>query len=353
MILADTLIADDRPFGIGIYTINVVRELLKLRRDIVVLTHTPELFPGAHKKVAPPDTAPKFGKRAALKRLLYLQTLRGRGVLYRTYHSLSLFWKGPQIVTIHDIQPIVLPDKYREQRWLYRYFLKPFIWRADRIVTVSERSKADIVEFFGVKPEKVVVAYPSYDPTLYRPTAPEEARRKLGFTRPYLLLVGAKYRYKNAEVVIKALPKLSYDFVIVGADEGYARELMDLARSLGVGDRVRITGYVERQRLPLLYAGAFALVFPSKYEGFGLPVLEAMATGCPVIGTETVVEAGGDAILYALPDDPDSWVEAIGRLETSREEYVRRGLERARRFSWRRTAERINAVLSGYAQLRP
>ncbi len=349
MILADTLIADDRPLGIGIYTINVVRELLKLRRDIVVLTHTPELFPEAHKKLAPKETAPKLGKRAALRRLLYLQTLVGRGVLYRTYHSISLLWRGPQIITIHDIQPIVLPDKYREQTLLYRYFLRPFIGKADRIITVSERSRADIVEFFNVKPEKVVVAYPSYDHDLYRPMDPEVARRSLGFDRPYLLLVGARYPYKNADVVIRALRKLSYDFVIVGTGEGYARRLLDLSRSLGVEDRVRIFGYVERHKLPLFYAGSFALVFPSRYEGFGLPVLEAMASGCPVVGTETVVEAGGDAILYALPDDPDSWVEAIRKLEQSREEYVRRGLERVKGFSWKRTAERINEVLSEYA----
>lgn len=348
MIVADTLIADDRPLGIGIYTINVVRELLKLRRDIVVLTHTPELFPGAHRKVAPRDTAPKFGKKAALRRLLYLQTLIGRGVLYRTYHSISLFWRGPQIITIHDIQPIILPDKYREQTLLYRYFLKPFIWKADRIITVSERSRADIVEFFNVKPDRVVVAYPSYDHELYRPMDPELARRSLGFDRPYLLLVGARYPYKNADVIIRALQRLPYDFVVVGTEERYARRLSELALSLGVEDRVRILGYVNRERLPLFYAGAFALVFPSRYEGFGLPVLEAMATGCPVVGTETVVEAGGDAILYALPDDPDSWVEAIRKLEQNREEYVRRGLERVRKFSWRKTAEKVNDVLSEY-----
>ncbi len=349
MILADTLIADDRPLGIGIYTINVVRELLKIRRDVVVLTHTPELFPEAHRKLAPKGTAPKFGKKAALRRLLYLQTLIGRGVLYRTYHSLSLFWRGPQIITVHDIQPIVLPGKYPEQTLLYRYFLKPFIGKADRIITVSERSRADIVEFFNVKPDRVVVAYPSYDRDLYRPMDPEGARRSLGMERPYLLLVGARYPYKNADVVIRALPKLPYDFVIVGTEESYAQRLSELARSLGVEGRVRILGYVEREKLPLFYAGAFALVFPSRYEGFGLPVLEAMATGCPVVGTETVVEAGGDAILYALPDDPDSWVEALRKLEQRRDEYVRKGFERVKRFSWRRTAERINEVLNEYA----
>ncbi len=348
MILADALIADDRPLGIGIYTINVVRELARIRRDILVLTHTPEIFPDVHKKLAPRNTAPKLGKSAAIRRLLYLQTLTGRGVLYRTYHSISLFWRGPQIITIHDVQPIVLPDKYREQTLLYRYFLKPFIWRVDRIITVSERSKADIVEFFGVKPEKVVVAYPSYDSSLYRSMDPEKAREELGLKRPYLLMVGARYPYKNADVILKALPELPYDFVIVGTGEEYAEHLRKLAVNLGVMDRVRVLGYVEREKLPLFYSGAFALVFPSRYEGFGLPVLEAMASGCPVIGTDTVVEAGGDAILYALPDDPSSWVEAIRKLEAQREEYVRRGLERVKGFSWRKTAERINAVLEEY-----
>ncbi|NPA80420.1 MAG: glycosyltransferase family 4 protein [Thermotogae bacterium] len=346
MILADTLIADDRPMGIGIYTINVVRQLLRLREDMTVLTHSPELFPGARIRLAPKDTAPKYGKGAAVRRLLYIQRLTGRGILYRTYHSISLLWRGPQVITVHDIQPIILPDKYREQAYLYRFFLRPFIWKVDRIITVSERSKADIVEFFRVKPERVLVAYPSYDEELFRPMDGSEARRRLGFGRPYLLMVGARYRYKNAHVVVRALPKLPYDFIVVGASDEYAEFLRELATSLGVSERVHLRGYVPREELPLLYAGAFALVFPSRYEGFGLPVLEAMASGCPVIGTDTVVEAGGDAILYASPDDPDSWVEAVRQLETRRDEFVRRGLERVKSFSWERTAGQVNRVLS-------
>ncbi|NPB04157.1 MAG: glycosyltransferase family 4 protein [Thermotogae bacterium] len=346
MILADALIADNRPLGIGVYTINVLRELLKIREDIVVLTHTPELFKAKHFLKAPTNVSPEFGKWAALRRLLYIQTLRGKSTLYRTYHSISLFWNGPQIITIHDLQPILIPDKYREQRWLYLFFLKPFIGRVQHIITVSERSKADILEFFKVGPDKVTVAYPSYDSQLYHPIPgvfPDT-------DRPYLLMVGARYRYKNAEVVLKALLKLPrYRLIVVGTSESYGKELLALANELGVTSQLEIHGYVPREELPFLYARAFALVFPSQYEGFGLPVLEAMAVGCPVIGTDAVAEAGGDAILYAVKDDPDSWVEAVGRLESEREKYVKKGFERIKRFSWKATAERINEVLQRFA----
>ncbi len=343
MILADTLIVGPRPFGIGVYTLNVVKELLRIRDDVVVLTHTPELFPGARKVKAPPHLSPERGKRAALYRLVYLQTLRGKGVLYRTYHSISLFWRGPQVITVHDVQPVIFPERYREQTWLYRYFLKPFIHRVDLVITVSQRAKVDILEFFRLDPDRVEVVYPSYEREVFKPG-------NSGFdVPPYLLMVGAVYPHKNAEVVVKALPYIpEYSLIIVGVGERYGERIRELAERLGVSQRVALLPYREKGELAELYRRAFALVFPSKYEGFGLPVLEAMASGCPVIGTDAVAEAGGKAILYASQEDPLSWVRAVRRLEEEREEYVRRGLERVKGFSWEKTARRISEILGRF-----
>lgn len=343
--IVDTLMADEKSTGIGIYTVNLVKHLSEYL-DFTVITHSPELFRKDLKfKLAPKILAPLNGKKAAILRMFYLQTLRGKGLLYRTYHSISLFWAGKQIITIHDILPILFPERYKEQNYLFRYFLKPFINKVDYIFTVSQRSKEDIVNFFKLDESKVRVFYQGYNEDIFKPIPKEkvlQVKRRYGLF-DYILVVGAQYIHKNVEIVIKTLPFLEpLQLVITGTREPYESRIMNEVERLNLRDRVRIFRYIPQEDLAGVYSGALLVAVPSKYEGFGIPVLEAMATGVPVVGTEAVKESGGDAIEYADPDDIDSWIQAINKVLNDRERYIKKGFDRVKKFSWKRTAKEIS-----------
>ncbi len=349
MILLDTLLADEKPTGIGVYTLNLVKNLQKYL-DFTVLTHTPEIFPkGLKFKSAPKIISPSNGKKGAFYRTLYLQTLMGKGILYRTYHHISLFWLGKQIITIHDLLPILFPERYKEQYYLYRYFLKPFINRVDFVFTVSKRSKEDILKFFGIKEERVKVFYQGYNSEVFKPINQREkvlqVKNRYGLF-DYVLIVGAQYTHKNVDVVIKALKSLEgLQLLITGTRKPYEDKIFETINRLGLNERVKVLRYVPQEDLVYLYAGALAVAIPSKYEGFGIPVLEAMAVGVPVIGTDAVREAGGDAILYADPDDVESWIEGIKSAINRREELILKGFERVKMFSWDKTAKEISEFI--------
>jgi Glycosyltransferase len=348
MILLDAILADEKPTGIGVYTLNLVKNLSKYL-DFEVLTHNPNLFPGLKTVKAPNFVSPSNGKKGALLRTLYLQTLMGRNLLYRTYHHISTFWRGKQIITVHDVLPLLFPERYKEQYYFFKFFLKRFIYLADFVITVSHRSKEDIVGFFNIEEDRVRVFYQGYDEDLFKPVKDKDGilkiKSRFGLF-DYVLIVGAQYSHKNVEVVMKAMKFLEpLQLVITGTKEPYESNILKLAQSLGLSDRVKILRYVPQKDLVYLYAGALALAFPSKYEGFGIPVLEAMAVGTPVIGTYAVKEAGGDAIRYADPDDFEDWVEAIREVLKNREHFVKKGFERIKVFSWDKTAKEISKFL--------
>ncbi len=336
MILLDALIVKENPTGIGIYTIHVAKYLRRYI-DFHLLTSTPESFPDGIRKIK----ATKL-TRNPLFRTLYIQTLTDSfKLLYRTYHNVSIMWKGIQVITIHDLLPIHFPQRYKAQYYLYRYFLKRNIHKVDLIVTVSERSKRDISEYFNVDEDRIKVFYPSYDEELLKYSGNHRKDRE-----NFLLMVGAQYIHKNPEVVMKALAHVRHlSLRVVGTSRKYEMSLRKLAHELGISDRVSFIAYASKRELAELYARAFALVVPSKYEGFGIPVLEAFLFGTPVIGTYAVREAGGDAIVYADPEELESWIWAFDEVDSNRELYVRKGYERLKMFSWKTTAEGIARVL--------
>ncbi len=349
MIILDAILADEKPTGIGVYTINLVKSLSKYL-DFTVLTHNPNLFPGLKTLKTPSSVSPSKGKIGALLRTLYLQTLTGKGILYRTYHHVSAFWRGKQIITVHDVLPILFPERYKEQYYFFKFFLRRAIHLSDFVITVSQRSKEDIIKFFGIDEDRVRVFYQGYNDEIFKPVEDREGiikiKKRFGLF-DYVLIVGAQYSHKNVEVVMKAIKYLEpLQLVITGTKEPYESEILKEARSLGLSERVKILRYVPQEDLVYLYAGALALAFPSKYEGFGIPVLEAMAVGIPVIGTYAVKEAGGDAIKYADPENFESWMEAIRDVLKNREVFVRMGFERVKLFSWDKTAREISTFIS-------
>jgi len=332
MIIVDTLIVGRKISGIGSYTINLLNNLSEFI-EFEVLTTVPEFFKNCKVRKVPSFILKDRGKIASILRILYIQTLNSKGILYKTYYEPSLFWKGKQIITIHDIIPVIYKNEYLEKFFIYEYIIKRFIKKIDFVFTVSEKSKEDIVNFFNIDENKVKVFYPSYDENFFKPLNLKKEN--------YFLVVGAQFKHKNVEIVIKVM-KFFKDFklIIVGTKKPYENELRNLIKELNLNN-VEIMNYVSPEKLIELYSKSLLLLMPSKYEGFGIPVLEAMAVGVPVIGTKAVSEAGGDAIEYADFDNVESWIYAINKVLENREFYIKKGFERINKFSWKRTAKEI------------
>ena len=257
-------------------------------------------------------------------------------------HVVAPGYAGPAVVTIHDLSFERDPKLmgFRD-RFFFRTMVPRSVRRADRVVAVSERTKQDLIERYGVAGDAISVISNGVDEG-FSPDGPARDGA------PYLLFVGALHARKDPLGAIEALALADSDLrlVLVGPDKGAATEARRLVARLGLGSRVEFAGHVEKPALAALYRGAAALVFPSRYEGFGLPVLEAMASGTPVVATSAgaVPEVAGGAAVLVEPGDPVGLARGIERALADRDRLVQAGLERARLYSWTETARRTLAT---------
>jgi glycosyltransferase involved in cell wall biosynthesis len=279
-----------------------------------------------------------------------------------TYNSLpprTVFGRPRKLVmTLHDVIVTWLEADLEDP--FVRYARKRttgFVRRADAIVTVSEFSKREIVEHFGVKEEKVHVFYNGVDPFYLEELAPDSGRRirdQICSGKAYLFAIGAGLDRKNTKALIPLLAGLKKEgilkerlLVLSGVAEEKQRELQDLAGELGVGERLRFPGYVPKATLRGLFEGADLFVYPSLVEGWGIPILEAMARGTAVAcskGSGMEEAASGLASLFN-PEDPAEMLRVVGHcLENAdklRERNREKGLKRARGFTWRQHVEEL------------
>ena len=244
-------------------------------------------------------------------------------------------------MTVHDLSFEHFPDVMGlRDRFLFRTQVPRAVRKAARVLTGSEWTKRDLVERYGLEPDKVVVTPYGADP-IYRPDGPRAEGT-------YALFVGAIQPRKDPLAALEALTLVNGDLrlVLVGPAKLEAKRVHEAVQRLGLERRVDFRGHVERDELAALYRGAQLLVFPSRYEGFGLPVLEAMASGTPVVATRAgaVPEVAGDAAVLVDPGDPAALAAGMERALAERERLVAAGLERARMFSWAETARRTLEV---------
>ncbi len=304
------------------YVQNLLRRLPPLAGDefrFAALTRRPDLVPEGVEAV---EVQARFqelrmllGVPRALRRL--------RPALAHFQHSLTPRWRGPMVVTVHDLSfERMATAMGRRDRAIFKVVVPWSVGRARRVIAVSERTKRDLVELYHVPDERITVTPHGIDPAF----GPGEDG-----SHDYLLFVGAIQERKNPLAALAAAEAVGLPLVVAGPerDPALARELERRGADL--------RGYVEKNELAQLYRGAAALVLPSRYEGFGLPVLEAMACGTPVVANPdpALKEVAGDAALYA---EPDGLAEAIRRAIAERGRLVAAGFARAARFSWDETA---------------
>jgi glycosyltransferase involved in cell wall biosynthesis len=290
----------------------------------------------------------------------------GIDVLHSTHHTLPLMHLAcRRVVTIHDLTFFRIPERYPPMRRFYMQTLTRLAARvADAIITPSNTVREDVVRMLRVPASKVTTVYESAAPRFAPIDATTAAAiaREYGIDGPYVLSVGSIEPGKNRARLIRAMSMLrdagfEHQLVIVGQKAWKFEKEIALVDQLGIRDRVSYLGYVKDGDLPALYSGAVAFAFPSLDEGFGLPVIEAMACGVPVLtsNVSATAEVASDAAVLVNPLSVAAIRDALQRLIADsdlRAELAARGLARASRFSWRRTADETHDVYARAAERR-
>ena len=256
------------------------------------------------------------------------------------------------IVTIHDLIFLRHPEFYH---WLdakiYAWKFRQTVREADHIIAISECTKRDIIEFGGVDESKISVVYQSFSPRFSAQVAPElleRVRQRYQLPNRYVLNVGTIEARKNILLAVKALAHLPEDIslVVVGRRTEYSDKVLEYAKKHGLMPRIKFYHGIPDDDLPAFYAQAETFVYPSVYEGFGIPVIEAVSSGLPVVACtgSCLEEAGGPDALYVAPDDAQAMADAIRQTlvgAEGREERIRRSRDYIRRFEGRDVARQV------------
>ena len=339
------------PTGTEVYSRRLIEALLDAgssRRFRLYFRDAPAPgdFPGADHRVIP------FPRLWTHLRLSWEMARHPPDLLFVPSHVLPLIRPSLTLVTVHDLGYLSFPHAHPRLQRLYLDLSTR--WNAHvatHVIADSEATRADLAAHYGTPPEKVTVAYPGYDETLAPvrdPAAIAAAKARCGVEGDYLLHLGTLQPRKNLSRLVTAFADVEADLTLVlaGRRGWLTDDLFAQVRRLGLTDRVRFPGYIPQGDKAVLLSGALAFVFPSLYEGFGLPVLEAQACGCPVICSDTssLPEVAGDAALPLPPTDVAAWTAAIDRLAADpalRADLVERGYANLQRFSWQRCAATV------------
>ncbi len=339
--------------GVGRYITGLVPTLFRMdpKDEYIVL-----LNPGDATDFCPdlPNVRKVFCRRAlkpySLSEQMFLHRELGRhgaDLVHIPHFNVPRLVPPPFIVTIHDLIYLLFPEDApsRLAFWAAKRMIRSAVRRAEMILSVSENTRADLVRLLDVDADRIRVSW--LGPPNFRAVSPGTASLE-GLDGPYLLYTGNHSPHKNLKTLLEALDLLRRDgldlkLVITGKRDRHTPSVETRVAALGLGKHVIFTGKVPDEKLVALYAGAAVLVFPSLYEGFGIPPLEAFASGVPVVASRaaSIPEVLGDAALLVDPRDPAAFRDAISKVtrdEAMRIDLVDRGRKRLEAFSWEKTA---------------
>jgi glycosyltransferase involved in cell wall biosynthesis len=359
--------------GSGQYTRCLVRELMALETEYALFLprHEPGTGGPHHLFIATPFSNNETLAKLWFEQLSFPRACQGLDVAHVPYFAPPLFSSTPTVVTIHDLIPLILPG-YKGSLLvrLYTRLVSIAAKRAQAIITDSRSSQRDILRLLKIPPGRVHIIPLAADER-FKPgvgTAElDQARRKYSLPQEFILYLGGFDQRKNMKTLFKALRGLKErlgdrcPLVIAGTlpnkDTPFFPHPRRLAEEAGVTDAVHFIGWVPEEEKPALYSLATLFLYPSLYEGFGLPPLEAMSCGTPVIASNaaSLPEVVGDGGVLVDPRDPEAWAEAMVALLTSprrQEDLSAKAVEQAKKFSWRKTARETLEVYKRVAAKR-
>jgi glycosyltransferase involved in cell wall biosynthesis len=368
--------ADGGKSGISAYLIEMLKQFAQLgvEGDVMVYQDEEKIFlPEGQHGLRASYVSPLV--RKPLPNLVYTQAIlplrsasAGYDVLFLPAGNrrLPLFSHCPTAGVVHDLASIHVTDKYDSFRLFYITKVLPIlIRRLDQVITISEFSKNDILDFVGVPESKVHVIPLAVNHDTYYPRDKTECydivQDKYGVKEPYFLYISRiehpgknHFRLIQAFDLLKEEHKVPHQLILAGGDWDRAEEVHQRAAESPYADDIIFTGFAPTEMIPILYGGAEALIFPSLFEGFGLPILEAMACGIPVACSRraSLPEVAGEAGLMFEAEEVESIAETMSELalkDSLRQDLREKGLVHAATYNWRRTAEETLDVLEGLA----
>jgi glycosyltransferase involved in cell wall biosynthesis len=344
--------------GISNYTKNILPYL----NNVQPILLSSETYPNFERYVIPNNLTPAYGTKGHFDRLVWTQLQLPK--IYRKLKSQLLFSPVPEaplwsqccsVVMVHDFIPLRFPNRFSPLIPYHRYYVPQVLKQAKHIICNSQSTADDIIKFCRISSSKISPILLGYDSQHFQASSKPDQRSQ---NPPYFLYIGRHDPYKNISRVIFAFADLQfqcdYQLWLSGpTDKRYTPALKKQVQELGISDRVKFLDYVPYDDLPKIISGAIALVFPSLWEGFGLPVLEAMACGTPVITSNlsSLPEVTGDAAIlidpYRVAEITDA-MQAIANDSGLRSQLSQLGLQRATQFSWQKTGQATAEVLQRF-----
>ena len=341
-----------QPTGISTYALNILPHLKPLDPTLLVS----ETLPDYHCHPIPSGLTPDQGVRGHLRRLQWTQFRLpqvyrnlGANLLFSPLPEAPLVDRCRSIITVHDLIPLRFGDRFSPLTNYHRYYVPRVLKRALHILCDSTATADDLTNLMGVPVEKITPVLLAYDSDRFRNLEMPQGN--------YFFYIGRHHPYKNLERLIDAFAQIDdrdVELWIAGPpDRRYTPQLESQAQELDVGNRVKFLGYVDEEKLPVLLNQAIALVMPSLWEGFGLPVLEAMACGTPVVTSNlaSLPEVAGDAALLV---DSYKTTEIVAAMETvlkddgARSQLHHASLARASEFSWSKSGQATLEVIQRF-----
>jgi glycosyltransferase involved in cell wall biosynthesis len=373
-ILVSVLAYDDGKSGVADYTISVCRELCKEHQlDLLIYPSDAALFPVKSENIRFRYVA-EYLKKPILSMFWHLYCLPF--ILHAKKYDLILLPAGNRrliarfpehtIVTFHDLAQYYIPDKYDKLRMFYvKNIIPHYLRKASHIMAISENTKNDLIKYYNLPAYKIEVNYNGYTPEKLKTNVSEaELRQVFKLCKPYFLYNSRiEHPVKNHLHLIRAFEILpeeireQYELVFTGIDYHGSDIVHEYVKNSVVKKNVKFIGYVDNKYIGAFYKYACLYIFPSLYEGFGIPLLEAMASGVPVIcsNRSSLPEIGGNAILTFEPEmhaDIASKIMQVMKNPEQRQSMIYKGLERVKHFSWQKHTERIFDILNKrYSQL--
>jgi glycosyltransferase involved in cell wall biosynthesis len=359
----DVRMFSDAFTGIGRYNFEITQRFFVIRPDIewVLFLNEPEYskfqFPENVKKVC--VNAPHYSLAEQTKFLSLLNKEKCDLVWFTHFNRPLLYFK-PCVVTIHDTTLSFFPGKKMGQWWrklAYKLVITNAVRAAKRIMTVSENTRKDVMKLFKISPKKITAIWNGISSDFHECTEKEhdEVRNKFKLSQEFLLYTGVWREHKNLVRLLQSfheVQKLHPDIqlVITGRRDPHYPEVLQTVKDLKLEESVRFVGLVDFSDLRKLYSAATAYVFPSLYEGFGIPPLESMAAGTPAIvsNSSAIPEVCGDAAEYFDPENIKEMTEKINLIlkdDNRRKELIAKGFERIKEFSWDNSAEETLNIL--------